>query len=274
MEGLGEKITRKFIILITLVMIGSYVSAKDYEHYVWYKDGITLEIYSPPNERISDTATELFFQAKNMEQKPNHSLLSVTYIYNKANILSYIVTKGLHKDAVKEYNFACYASVYDKASGTISYKYYDRCYTSSETYYLTNKLLAQVYPVTKQKYKVGDRGPGGGIVFCVAGNIAYEVSAKLGISNIDGAVDLCDMFHGQGFDWELPTQSQLEDIYTNLVKKGFLDIYRNNYVWSTSCTEQDKALFIDFTDGKWYSFKDEVTGICSVFAVRFFEFDD
>ncbi len=264
---------RKFIIFFTLLLVCSYVYAKDYEHYVWSKDGITLEIYSPPNERISDKASELFLQAKNMEQKPNHSLVSVTYIYNTANILLYIVTGGYFKDDVKNV-FSAYDSIYDKASGTISYKYYVGWYASSEAYYLTNKLLAQVYHVTKQKYKIGDRGPGGGIVFCVAGNIAYEVSTKLGISNISGASCLISKFHGEGFDWELPTLSQLDDIYTNLVGKGFLDLYKNDYVWSSTRTEQDKALFIDFSNGKWYSFKNEDSGICSVLAVRFFEFDD
>jgi len=50
--------------------------------------------------------------------------------------------------------------------------------------------------------KIGDKGPGGGIVFYIEGNKAYECSELLGDANWENAKTLCTNYRGGGkSDW-------------------------------------------------------------------------
>ncbi len=276
-----------FFLILTLVCTG--VFAKEYEHYAWYyyndsgHYSYTVEIFSPPNEKIDEKAIEVFQYEKDMNIKSEHHISGVTYIYNTKNVLLYVIEHGTIGDLMN-YKY-CYTSICNKLSGITSYEYWDTDLDGFGGYgaylYLVDKLLEQIYPskftATEQKYKIGDKGPGGGIIFYVAGNVAYEVSTKLGITTFFAASVTCNKFRGNGLSyWCLPTQSQLTDIYTNLVGKGFLEAYKNDFVWSRACNEQGKPLCIHFTDGKWYFFEDKSIhkGLCSVLAVRRFEFNE
>lgn len=84
-----------------------------------------------------------------------------------------------------------------------------------------------------KKYKIGDIGPGGGLVFYIEGNHAYECSGILGNRNWSKAKTLCSKYNGGGYnDWYLPTQDELDYIYQNLRKSGRISY--NGWFWSSS----------------------------------------
>lgn len=71
--------------------------------------------------------------------------------------------------------------------------------------------------------KIGDIGPGGGLIFYIEGNKALECSELLGEANWEGAKRMCAEYCGGGYDdWYLPTKEELNWIYENL--KGNLFI--------------------------------------------------
>lgn len=102
--------------------------------------------------------------------------------------------------------------------------------------------------------KIGDIGPGGGIVFYIEGKKAYEVSEILGEANWETAKKLCKDFRGGGYDdWYLPTKDELNLVYRNLRKTGIIS--GNSWHWSSS--EDDKythrAWGQSFGDGGQFS---------------------
>ena len=98
--------------------------------------------------------------------------------------------------------------------------------------------------------KIGDIGPGGGIVFYIEGKKAYEVSEILGEANWESAKKMCKDFRGGGYDdWYLPTKDELNLVYENLRKTGIIS--GNSYHWSSSVTNNNDALYQRFSDGDW-----------------------
>ena len=96
--------------------------------------------------------------------------------------------------------------------------------------------------------KIGDIGPGGGIVFYVEGNKSYEVSEMLGVATWSGAFELCNNYRGGGYDdWHLPTKDELNLIYQNLRKAG--KISGNGWYWSSSQIGNNSAWDQRFSDG-------------------------
>jgi hypothetical protein len=100
------------------------------------------------------------------------------------------------------------------------------------------------------KYKIGDRGPGGGIIFVVNGSRFSECSEDLGRSNWNEAVRLAKNYNGGGFtDWNLPSGVELKLLYTNL-KKNNLERFYDGYYWSRlTDNPTDTAWCINFLDG-------------------------
>lgn len=81
--------------------------------------------------------------------------------------------------------------------------------------------------------EIGTIGPGGGIIFYVEGNKAYEVSELLGTGDFKEAKQMCENYRGGGYDdWYLPTQDELDLIYKNLRKTG--KISGSDWYWSSS----------------------------------------
>ena len=81
--------------------------------------------------------------------------------------------------------------------------------------------------------KIGDIGPGGGLVFYIEGNRAYECSEVLGERNWRDARDLCSEYRGGRYDdWYLPNMDELNYIYQNLRKPG--KILGDEWFWSSS----------------------------------------
>lgn len=118
--------------------------------------------------------------------------------------------------------------------------------------------------------KIGDIGPGGGIVFYIEGKKAYEVSEILGDANWHTAKSMAKNFRGGGYDdWYLPTKDELNLVYENLRKTGI--IFGDSWFWSSS--ESNKlyniyAFYQSFSDGLQNDYSKDNTG--SVRAIRAF----
>lgn len=111
--------------------------------------------------------------------------------------------------------------------------------------------------------KIGDIGPGGGIVFYIEGKKAYEVSEILGEANWETAKKLCKDFRGGGYDdWYLPTTDELNLVYRNLRKKGIIS--GNSWHWSSSQANNYDAWTQRFSDGS----QDDNYGKINIFSVR------
>ncbi len=121
--------------------------------------------------------------------------------------------------------------------------------------------------------KIGDTGPGGGLICNIEGNRGLECSEFLGDANWEGAKEMCAEFRGGGYDdWYLPSKVELNFIYDNLVYKGKI-ISHNNYYWSSTEKDDGEAMaYYFFSSGRLTSY--EKYEIFSVRAVRAFNIDD
>lgn len=119
--------------------------------------------------------------------------------------------------------------------------------------------------------KIGDIGPGGGLVFYIEGNRAYECSEVLGERKWSEAITLCSEYRGGGYDdWYLPNKDELNYIYQNLRKPG--KISGNSWFWSSSEYYNDDifAWLQRFSDGSQYYL--DKNSANSVRAVRAFSY--
>ena len=96
-------------------------------------------------------------------------------------------------------------------------------------------------PASK-KYKVGDTGPGGGIVFYAPyiGGFKCKECSKMDLGKIsrDQAVKLAKDFRGGGkTDWRLPTDNELNGMREDLHKKG-LGGFKNDSYWFLESSEK------------------------------------
>ena len=125
-------------------------------------------------------------------------------------------------------------------------------------------------------FKVGDIGPGGGIVFYVEGTRAYEVTANLGAYKWEEAKKVAKDYRGGGYDdWYLPTKSELNLVFQNLKKTG--KIQDDTWHWSSSEYSSDRASCQRFFDGlqdcDGYKHVYYKTNTFSVRAVRAFNIE-
>ena len=117
--------------------------------------------------------------------------------------------------------------------------------------------------------KIGDKGPGGGIVFYIDGKTAYECSELLGEADWEKAKTLCKNYRGGGkSDWYLPNRDQLNQVYQNLRKTG--KINDEEWYWSSTPDGYNFADIQRFADGR--QDYDGIHSTLSVRAVRAFEY--
>lgn len=115
--------------------------------------------------------------------------------------------------------------------------------------------------------KIGDIGPGSGIVFYIEGKKAYEVSEILGDADWETAKSMAKNFRGGGYDdWYLPTKDELNLVYENLRKTGIIS--GDSWYWSSSQSNNSYAWDQRFSDGNQYNHDKLDTN--SVRAIRAF----
>jgi hypothetical protein len=199
--------------------------------------------------------------------------------------ISYIVTGSV--DAMDN-DYAVTVKVLDVATGQFSHSDNDFMGSASRDLYngingFMSKFVAgmesrggQLVQTGQQQnrvtYKIGDAGPGGGIVFTVEGNTGMEVSRLLGEYNWDGAIQAARNYRGGGFnDWYLPSIGELDLIYQNLQKSGIVNLGTSSY-WSSSQGNDNNAWSQRFRDGYQggIGFRNTKRETCSVRAVRAF----
>lgn len=106
-------------------------------------------------------------------------------------------------------------------------------------------------PKLQAVYKIGDKGPGGGIIFFAEGNQYMECSGELGRATWSEAETAARNFRGGGFtDWHLPTLAELDLMYQNLKRKD-MGGFNNDRYWSSSESSENTtfAWFQNFRDG-------------------------
>lgn len=119
--------------------------------------------------------------------------------------------------------------------------------------------------------KIGDIGPGGGLVFYIEGTRAWECSVVLGKSNWEGAKSLCSKYRGGGYsDWYLPSKDELNLVYINLKSTGKISDDEDDDYWSSSELSKSDAWKQSLVSGyQFFSNKDDMH---SVRAVRAFNY--
>jgi hypothetical protein len=99
---------------------------------------------------------------------------------------------------------------------------------------------------------IGTIGPGGGIIFFVAGELHKECSPELGMHTWSAAITTAGNFSGGGLtDWALPTDDELNLMYRNLHRRG-LGGFSNTTYWSSAEDSFGDAGYMNFQNGSWY----------------------
>jgi TolB-like protein len=118
------------------------------------------------------------------------------------------------------------------------------------------------------KYKIGDRGPGGGFIFFAENGVYMECSMDIGSYTWDQAVSAAKNYKGGGFtDWHLPSRGELELMYKNLKQKGLGGFSESRY-WSSNQSSDKLAWYFSFINNSQGSVEKIAT--YSVRAVRTF----
>lgn len=130
--------------------------------------------------------------------------------------------------------------------------------------------------------KIGDTGPGGGLICNIEGNRGLECSEVLGDASWKYAKKMCTEYRGGGYeDWYLPSKEELNFIYRNLARTG--EITAHGEFWSSTYyglyndTWDGKSYYAAyyqfFSDGSIYMYS-SIEDLKSVRAIRAFNIDD
>lgn len=271
---------RHIIFFFMLLVLISRVFAKDYEHF-WYdrydnSSSIHLEVYSPYEENIDEKATK---KLDELEKSLNlNDDLYVSIIGSISEPLFQIYYKRNWPDDS--------LIIYNKNGEKI---YSEEFYEDGmlDYHYQTDLLLEQVFPISttgfKQKYKVGDRGANGGIIFRVTGGVAYEFSNIRGESSSPSRFVLSEdnerassnimstMIYLFGNRWRIPSSTQLKDIVHFLKKNGLFEAYKTKSLWVSNLNDDGQPQYLSLKDEKLYSFPNTVPveqQLCSVLFVK------
>jgi TolB-like protein len=134
---------------------------------------------------------------------------------------------------------------------------------------LVEKLMATIAenPPPPSALNIGDRGPGGGIIFFAESGVYMECSMDIGSYSWSAAQTAAQNYRGGGFsDWRLPTLGELELMYNNLKTRN-LGGFSGDYYWSSSGAYEN-ALDFSFRGRR---ISPPRNGLYSVRAVRQFQ---
>jgi hypothetical protein len=99
--------------------------------------------------------------------------------------------------------------------------------------YTNDEFIFRVKGNGTNVYRIGDTGPGGGIIFYAQGNQYKECSAELGSYTWDAAKTAATAYRGGGFtNWRLPDRGELSLMHTNL-RRNNLGGFNSDYYWSS-----------------------------------------
>lgn len=99
-------------------------------------------------------------------------------------------------------------------------------------------------------YPIGSKGPAGGYVFAVDGDKRWEVSESIDYRKYDDyecKMSIRNYIQNKYRDWQVPTKSQLIDIFNTLCKKGFLlykDVFFSDDQKSLVSLETGKEVYM------------------------------
>ena len=126
-----------------------------------------------------------------------------------------------------------------------------------------------------RNYRIGERGPGGGLVFHIEGSRGYEVSEVLGTHKWAEAEKVAEGYYSGGFSgWRLPTKEELNLVYQKLRKPGI--IKDGNWYWSSSKGGRfnSEMWLQEFSSGRQSTFSNYGNMLASVCAIRAFSIDE
>ena len=107
----------------------------------------------------------------------------------------------------------------------------------------------QVAKDNRPAYKIGDTGPGGGIVFFAEDGQYKECGVELGSFNWHDASKVAQRYNGGDLtDWRLPDKDELDLIYKNLHVNS-LGEFSNGWYWSSSSGDDNDAWNQNFNNG-------------------------
>ncbi|MCL2801497.1 MAG: DUF1566 domain-containing protein [Treponema sp.] len=110
---------------------------------------------------------------------------------------------------------------------------------------IQNIIVASMPPAPA--YRIGDRGPGGGVIFFAENGVFMECSMDLGNFTYDEAARAANNHRGGSFNnWRIPTSNELRLIYTNLRLNG-LGGLSGNYWFDNG--NRTRVYWLNFSDG-------------------------
>ena len=116
--------------------------------------------------------------------------------------------------------------------------------------------------------KIGDTGPGGGIIFFAEGNKYMETSGELGSTTWPAAMITTQNHRGGNYtDWRLPNRGELDLLYKNLHRNN-LGSFHNSSYWTSDEASASNAWYLLFSNGAQYSGRKNLTS--NTRAVRTF----
>ena len=124
----------------------------------------------------------------------------------------------------------------------------------------TEELVSGLSP------KIGSIGPGGGMVYSVEGNIAYEVSPILGDFTWYSGNNACMNYRGGELsDWYLPSKYELEKVWqeTNLIHGTYWTSTKSGSLWGNDHYDTFQVYSNGAQIWPW-----EDTSNCTVRAIR------
>lgn len=127
--------------------------------------------------------------------------------------------------------------------------------------------------------KIGDTGPGGGLICNIEGGRALECSEVLGSATWSEAKEMCSEYRGGGYDdWYLPSVEELNFIYVNLKLTGKIiggtDFWSSTFDQYSELFKQSWAFYFTMANGTVHSGANVNTYNFAVRAVRSFNIDN